>query len=837
MSMQNILIQNPNIIQIKQSISQFKNEVTKFLNNPYHSIRSISQLHGKLEKLESKLLDEDYKPNSLSNPQHMFLPVLQKYNKNPSMKFVDKLDELSENQSNFNSKDKSLFDNPNRIFHIKKKNQENDGITKRKALHKDKMFEDNIIKKYGINKNDEQPLNSERERKSFSHKKLHGRASAHPSFRKADYNSFNKPILNKEDFKGGLFEMVNRGLIPKNADLSLAFSKDGNPFKLPVIEEKKRNISALEIDSDLKKTDSVFLTAAKNNKVITSNITINENIDLNNDQFKEVNNNVNSNSKNSNYLQTHTSNKELKENSEDMFKFLIFKDFKIQENRELTQFKKKNLDKWSVLNYLIGLLEKLFKSLNITLAEVDCGKLKKLATDELKTINKMDLINCLSDHDIKIKGFNKASKLFSTVKDSASVIIQKIIKGFIVRRRFNKMKNQHKKICKIQTIYRLYRIINISKNLIQDKLNSNMVQWQIMMQEFKENWASIKFNKRTEIHINSLSLTSDVTCTIGKFNEKENNQLSRLISLKDPNIEIIYISPFELSEDVINYYFSILSTLGITNIKQRVHFIVPDTIGHLPQHYSLSALLFYSTSSCKQVMELIQGKQAYIVPGRPSTIDIRLSLYLECPIMYIENEASNVLFTKSGAKRVFEICELATPIGEWDIRSKDSLFSSLAKLITDYSSIDVWVLKIDNEFGGRGTAYFQINRSKHLLDRKKERQQGVISSDVFESQVKEILKTSLNKKMEIISKNLHKCGEDFINELCRIGGIIEACPTYLLSGILGSPAVSFLIEPDGNINEYISYDKICSNYFSTIAAISPQTSIQNLVIFLIRMLK
>ena len=35
---------------------------------------------------------------------------------------------------------------------------------------------------------------------------------------KADYNSFNKPILNKEDFKGGLFEMVNRGLIPKNAD-------------------------------------------------------------------------------------------------------------------------------------------------------------------------------------------------------------------------------------------------------------------------------------------------------------------------------------------------------------------------------------------------------------------------------------------------------------------------------------------------------------------------------------------------------------------------------------------------------------------------------------------
>eukprot|EP00340_Litonotus_pictus_P012515 CAMPEP_0170539182 /NCGR_PEP_ID=MMETSP0209-20121228/103769_1 /TAXON_ID=665100 ORGANISM="Litonotus pictus, Strain P1" /NCGR_SAMPLE_ID=MMETSP0209 /ASSEMBLY_ACC=CAM_ASM_000301 /LENGTH=383 /DNA_ID=CAMNT_0010841043 /DNA_START=304 /DNA_END=1456 /DNA_ORIENTATION=- len=325
-----------------------------------------------------------------------------------------------------------------------------------------------------------------------------------------------------------------------------------------------------------------------------------------------------------------------------------------------------------------------------------------------------------------------------------------------------------------------------------------------------------------------MSYTSNVNCTVSKFNEKQNNQMSRLIALKDPNVEIVYVSPFTLPEDVVNYYFSILSTIGVTNIKERVHFIIPDAIDSLPTYFNLASLLFFSTNACKRIMNIIEGKKAYIVPGMPSSADMRLSLYLECPILYIENEASSALFTKSGAKRVFEICELATPIGEWDIRGRDVLFPKLASLIANYSSIDVWILKIDNEFAGRGTAYFQINRSKHLVDLKKDRQMGNVEPDKYETLVEGILRSTLHKKMEVVSKNIYKSGEEFISELIKSGGIIEACPTFLLSGIIGSPAISFFIEPDGNINQYISYDKVSANYFNTIAAISPQNSIPNL---------
>lgn len=68
-----------------------------------------------------------------------------------------------------------------------------------------------------------------------------------------------------------------------------------------------------------------------------------------------------------------------------------------------------------------------------------------------------------------------------------------------------------------------------------------------------------------------------------------------------------------------------------------------------------------------------------------------------------------------------------------------------------------------------------------------------------------------------------------MDEFCLTGGVIEACPTNSISGIIGSPSVSFLIEPDGKIDFICSYDKINLNYFRNISAITPQVSIPNLV--------
>ena len=57
--------------------------------------------------------------------------------------------------------------------------------------------------------------------------------------------------------------------------------------------------------------------------------------------------------------------------------------------------------------------------------------------------------------------------------------------------------------------------------------------------------------------------------------EKQNNQLSRFISLIDPNVSIIYITPYPLGKEILSYYYSILTAMGIENPQERIHILVP----------------------------------------------------------------------------------------------------------------------------------------------------------------------------------------------------------------------------------------------------------------------
>ena len=106
-------------------------------------------------------------------------------------------------------------------------------------------------------------------------------------------------------------------------------------------------------------------------------------------------------------------------------------------------------------------------------------------------------------------------------------------------------------------------------------MNNLKEKYKAIKTKFAQNWKNLKSSPRTEIHINSISLHSTKISTIEKFVERENNQLSRFISLADPNVELIYITPIPIGKEVLAYYYSILNALGIENVAERIHIIVP----------------------------------------------------------------------------------------------------------------------------------------------------------------------------------------------------------------------------------------------------------------------
>ena len=87
-----------------------------------------------------------------------------------------------------------------------------------------------------------------------------------------------------------------------------------------------------------------------------------------------------------------------------------------------------------------------------------------------------------------------------------------------------------------------------------------------------------------------------------------------------------------------------------------------------------------------------------------------------------------------------------------------------------------------------------------------------------------ILRTAIPKKTEIVNNKIYEGWTDFFTEFCRVGGVIESCPTGSLSNIY-SPAISFLFEPDGNVQTVCTYDKLNVGYFKNFGLSSPQAAI------------
>jgi hypothetical protein len=109
-----------------------------------------------------------------------------------------------------------------------------------------------------------------------------------------------------------------------------------------------------------------------------------------------------------------------------------------------------------------------------------------------------------------------------------------------------------------------------------------------MQNEFKLKWPKIKTQRRTEIHINSFSISEIQRMTIEKYKQKENAQIARLFNVKDPLVNIIYISPFPLTPEIYNYYLKILELVEIEHPERRFKVIVPENYVKFKGHLSLT---------------------------------------------------------------------------------------------------------------------------------------------------------------------------------------------------------------------------------------------------------
>ena len=692
------------------------------------------------------------------------------------------------------------------------------------------------------------------------------------------YDKSMNTIIRNKDINKGVLDMINKGLIPKCSDVTPAFNRDGNPFNITKtnfnnfrktfnkIELTNASVNKLrynpEYDLEVfyqtynpnyKKID---INKSKTNKgKLSRKISYYENTKSTATERKEfdkynyLNKPISASShytddqNNNNYIVLNDLFRKINNSNQKSFydyirnidltdSYLIkYIHYKLSKDNDYEKFKKENSNDWYKIDNILRNFSVLFEKLHLIHIKIDSIKIIKLLNyynEDISLITNKDLLMCLTEKDLKENGFNPEdeNQLYTKIKELFIIRIQKAVRKMIAIKKYNYLKiyNTHSVI--IQKYIRGYLIRNkiIKKiKIFKEEIHKKYLN---ILNDFKKDYDVNKNKQTIEIHINSLSYDSSTNCTIDKYILKESLQLNRLIRLKNKNIKIIYILPFNLSEDILSYYYTTLEAVGIEDIKNRVQFLIPEACEDFPNNFSLSKLLYLSPKTLNQIKFKCQNKYSYIIPGMVGQIEENLSYILDIPILMGNIEKINEMFTKSRIKSILEINEIPFAMSAWDIKTPEEFYSSLAHLIAMYPSIRIWIMKQNNDINGRTVSYLDTEKINFIAELKKDKKKNKnMTVEIFQEKLYYQLPDLINKNIVFCYPNFYNNWEEYLESYISNKGIIEACPTKYLDGIMGYPCIPLLIEPNGKIKILPSFEKINSNYFKNIICTSPQNNI------------
>ena len=512
---------------------------------------------------------------------------------------------------------------------------------------------------------------------------------------------------------------------------------------------------------------------------------------------------------------------------------ISFEYYKLIKDKEYNKFINENEDKLFQIENIINNMCNLFKKLNIIKTKVDSNKilsLLKFYNNQIQNITNKDLLYCMTNEDFEKHGFEPKNEknLYQKIREAFVIRIQKMIRRKISYNKYQFLKAININVIFLQKHYRSFIIRKKVKKILEQEKISIHNKFMELFNDFKLRWDKIQSGPRIEIHFYSLSRDSYNNCLIDKYSLKEALQLNRLIRLVDPNIEIIYILPFNINDEILTYYVSLLENMGIKNIEDRLHFFVPEAVDFFPSNYCLSKLIYFSPRLISEIKSLIKYKEAYIIPGEISHLEEIICYLFEKPIMMGNKSQIDLIFNKSGIKSVLELNEIPFPISAWDIKTEEEFYSSLAHLIVTYPTIEVWIFKCNLESNGRGIAYLNISNIKAINEFKTEQKNNpVFTNEIYQEKLYYLLKNILIKNCKYSFPNLYTNWDEFLQKFLKEKGVIECCPTKNLDGIMNNPCLPIFIEPNGKIKILPSFEKINVDFFKNIATTSPQNSLNN----------
>lgn len=500
-----------------------------------------------------------------------------------------------------------------------------------------------------------------------------------------------------------------------------------------------------------------------------------------------------------------------------LHEFIIRKGQTLRNTPEFVSYQRSFQQKWGAIQTVITMLEELLAAYGVPLAYIDGKKLAQLATVDLGLPTKDELLSCIANRAeveplmlSQIQQFHQGT----SGHNAAATRIQSIVRMWLQRRAYNHLRAATRAAMLIQRQWNVHKAHMKTRKTINVVREGLTFRWRETMDQFIRDWPRIRQSRRLIIHIPSLSYPAFQCKTIPFFNCMQAAQLMRLADLRDPNVEVVLLSPFKIEDEALQYYMNTLKMAGARDPESRVMILVPEHAKRLPSNLSLTKLILLSSKVMKVLGSLVRGKTAYIVPGVVSNEELVLAAKLNLALLSAEPKVAQVLGSKSGSKSVFESAEVVTPVGAYHVKDTRDMYMILARFIAEYRDVGKWLVKIDCEAGSRGHAVFDVAKLKSAID------DGDANPQIVAERVLQELKERAGKLVKILNTVAHPDWAEFSKTFDSFGGCIEAVPSF----VVASPTANLLVEPDGTVNLLSVVEQVFSPALCVLGCSFPQTT-------------